>query len=181
MARAPVNRDSRRGGSESLGGLHPPRRSPGPSSSGPRLVGSPRTAPARARAPPPPSSLARVPPSSSGLRCGRSGRPGARRDQPADHHVLLEAAQVVALARDGGLGEHPGGLLERRRGDEGFRRQRSLGDAEQQRSNLAGCPPSASRAARWPRAPDVSTCSPRMKSESPGSSINRPCAASAGR
>src|ERR1035441_2111681 len=35
-------------------------------------------------------------------------------DQLADDHVLLETAQTVDLAGDGGLGEHPGGLLEGR-------------------------------------------------------------------
>src|SRR5438105_8452298 len=37
---------------------------------------------------------------------------GARGDELADDHVLLEAAQTVDLAGDGRLGEHPGGLLE---------------------------------------------------------------------
>src|SRR5258708_25578281 len=43
---------------------------------------------------------------------------GARRDQPADNDVLLEAFQRVHLAVDGGFGEHAGGLLERGRREE---------------------------------------------------------------
>ena len=58
------------------------------------------------------------------------------RDEPAHDDVLLEAAQVVDLAADRGLGEHLGGLLERRRRDEALRRERRLGDAEQQRLAL---------------------------------------------
>src|SRR3970040_354972 len=57
--------------------------------------------------------------------------PRARRDQPADDDVLLEAAQVVLLAADGGLRQHPGGLLERRRRDEAVGRERSLRDPEE--------------------------------------------------
>ena len=37
---------------------------------------------------------------------------GAGRDQAAHDDVLLEAAQVVHLAVDGGFGEHARGLLE---------------------------------------------------------------------
>src|SRR5699024_10882219 len=37
---------------------------------------------------------------------------GARRDQLADDHVLLEAHQLVRALVDRGIGEHPGGLLE---------------------------------------------------------------------
>src|SRR5439155_768645 len=61
---------------------------------------------------------------------------GAGRDEAAHDDVLLQAAQVVDAPGDGRLGEHLGGLLERRRGDERLRRERRLGDAEQQR--LAG-------------------------------------------
>ncbi len=57
----------------------------------------------------------------------------AGRDQASHRHVLLQAAQVVDLPGDRGLGEDARGLLERRRGDERFGRQRRLGDAEQQR------------------------------------------------
>src|SRR5215475_6198674 len=42
---------------------------------------------------------------------------GARRDQPADDDVLLEAFERVDLAVDRGFGEHARGLLERRRRD----------------------------------------------------------------
>src|SRR4051812_16599479 len=40
------------------------------------------------------------------------GQPGTGRDELTDDDVLLEAQQRVALAVDGGVGEHPGGLLE---------------------------------------------------------------------
>src|SRR6185312_3282942 len=58
------------------------------------------------------------------------------RDEAAHDDVLLQTAQVVDLALDGSLGEHLGGLLERRRRDERLGRQRRLGDAEQQRLAL---------------------------------------------
>src|SRR6266508_112213 len=58
---------------------------------------------------------------------------GSRRDQAADDDVLLEAFERVDLAVDRGLGEHPRGLLERRRRDERAGLQRGLGDAEQDR------------------------------------------------
>src|SRR6266478_561892 len=58
---------------------------------------------------------------------------GARRDQPADNDVFLEAFQRVHLAVDGGFGEHPGGLLERGRREERAGLQARLGDAEQHR------------------------------------------------
>src|SRR5713226_1325794 len=41
--------------------------------------------------------------------------PGPGGDELADDDVLLEPAQTVHLAADRGLGEHAGGLLERRR------------------------------------------------------------------
>src|SRR5438105_3680558 len=59
--------------------------------------------------------------------------PGARRNEPAHDHVFLQAAQVVDPPGDRRLGEHLGGLLERGGGDERLRRERRLGDAEQQR------------------------------------------------
>src|SRR5690606_19917324 len=65
------------------------------------------------------------------LRVVRQARAG--RDQPADDDVLLQAPELVPLAVDAGLGEHAGGLLERRRGDERLGGQRGLGDAEQHR------------------------------------------------
>src|SRR5450432_1802488 len=58
---------------------------------------------------------------------------GARRDQPADNDVFLEAFQRVHLAIDGGFGEHPGGLLERGRREERAGLQARLGNAEQHR------------------------------------------------
>src|SRR6202048_4040768 len=63
---------------------------------------------------------------------------GARRDQPADNDVLLEAFQRVHLAVDGGFGEHAGGLLERRRREERAGLQARLGDAEQYRRSRGG-------------------------------------------
>jgi hypothetical protein len=43
------------------------------------------------------------------------GLPGSRRDQATNDNVLLEPAQIVLGTLDGGLGEYPRGLLERRR------------------------------------------------------------------
>src|SRR3546814_4882910 len=45
----------------------------------------------------------------------------------------LQAAQVVAGAADGRLGQHAGGLLEGGRGDERLGGERGLGDAQQHR------------------------------------------------
>src|SRR5690554_3721096 len=59
------------------------------------------------------------------------GQPGSRRNQATDHHVLFQAAQVVALACHRCFGQHPCGLLEGGRGDERFCRQAGLGDAQQ--------------------------------------------------
>ena len=56
----------------------------------------------------------------------------ARGDQPADHHVFLQAAQIVPLAGYRRFGQHPCRFLERSRRDERFRGQRGLRDAEQQ-------------------------------------------------
>src|SRR4029079_6073658 len=58
----------------------------------------------------------------------------ARGDEPAHDDVLLEAAQVVHLAADGGLGEDPGRLLEAGRRDERVRGERGLGDPQQERA-----------------------------------------------
>src|SRR5262245_21797017 len=58
---------------------------------------------------------------------------GAGRDEAAHDHILLQAAQVIDAARDRRLGQHASRLLERRRRDERFGRERCLGDAEQQR------------------------------------------------
>src|SRR5260221_212623 len=54
-------------------------------------------------------------------------------DEAAHDHVLLQAAEVVHLAADGGLGEHARRLLEAGRGDEGVGGERGLGDAEEER------------------------------------------------
>src|SRR6056297_1899314 len=56
--------------------------------------------------------------------------PGTGRDQPTHDHVLLETAQVVDGTADGGIGEYPGGFLERGGRDERLGRQRGLGDAQ---------------------------------------------------
>src|SRR5690606_9094709 len=60
-------------------------------------------------------------------------RAGPGRDQLADDDVLLEPDQVVLGAVDRGLGEYPGRLLERRRGEEARRVERRLGHPEQDR------------------------------------------------
>src|SRR5436305_1481581 len=57
----------------------------------------------------------------------------AGRDDTAHDHVLLQTPQAVHLAADRRLGEHTGGLLEARGGDEAVRRERRLGDAQEQR------------------------------------------------
>ena len=53
-----------------------------------------------------------------GLARGVEGHAGAGGDQAADDDVLLQAAQLVALAHDRRLGQHARRLLERRRRDE---------------------------------------------------------------
>src|SRR5207247_7241364 len=52
---------------------------------------------------------------------------GPRRDEMADDDVLLEPQQVVPRAADRRVGQHPRGLLERRRRDERLCRQARLG------------------------------------------------------
>src|ERR1700756_3677182 len=59
---------------------------------------------------------------------------GPGRDEASDDDVLFQAAQVIDLAVDAGFGEHARGLLERRGGDEGVGGERSLRDAEEQRT-----------------------------------------------
>src|SRR6185437_5159719 len=63
---------------------------------------------------------------------------GAGGNEPAHDDVLLQAAEVVHLALDRGFGEHARGLLEGSGGDEAVGRERSLGDAEQQRTPSGG-------------------------------------------
>src|SRR6478735_8195629 len=53
------------------------------------------------------------------------------RDELADDDVLLETDEVVLGAVDGGLGQHPGRLLEGGRREEARRIERCLGHAEQ--------------------------------------------------
>ena len=55
----------------------------------------------------------------------------ARRDELADHDVLLQTAQVVAARLDGGLGEHLRGRLERRRRQPRIGGQGGFSDAHQ--------------------------------------------------
>src|SRR5262245_50466907 len=52
------------------------------------------------------------------------------RDQLPDDHVLLQAHQPVALALEGGVGEHLGRLLEGGGREEGLGGERRLGDPE---------------------------------------------------
>src|SRR5215472_1423050 len=66
------------------------------------------------------------------------GKPGPGRNEPAHNDVFLEPDEPVDLAVDRRLGEHSGGLLERRGRDEAFGRQRGLGDPEQQRLRDCG-------------------------------------------
>src|SRR5579875_1620416 len=54
---------------------------------------------------------------------------GASGDEAAHDHVLLQAAELIYLAIDGGFGEHARSLLEGCGGDERIGRKRSLGDA----------------------------------------------------
>src|SRR5438874_809527 len=61
---------------------------------------------------------------------------GTGRDEAADDDVLLEAAQVVDAAGDGGLRQYARGLLERRGGDERIGRERRLGDAKQKQHTV---------------------------------------------
>ena len=53
------------------------------------------------------------------------------RNQATDDDVLFQATQLVALAHDGGLGEHAGGFLEGGGRDEAVGGQRRLGNAQQ--------------------------------------------------
>src|SRR4051812_14998237 len=55
---------------------------------------------------------------------------GRRRDQLPDDDVLLQAEQAVGLALERRVREDLGGLLERGGRQEGVRRKRRLGDAE---------------------------------------------------
>src|SRR3546814_2049391 len=51
---------------------------------------------------------------------------GAGGNQAPDDHVLLQAAQAVAGAAHGSLGQHAGGLLERGRSEEHTSKLQSL-------------------------------------------------------
>ena len=63
-----------------------------------------------------------------GEHCARSSR-----NEAADDDVLLQPFQSIRFAVHGGIGEHPGGLLERSRRDEGLGLEAGLGDAKQHR------------------------------------------------
>src|SRR5258708_3968427 len=60
------------------------------------------------------------------------------RDEAAHNDVFLEAAEIVHLAGDGRFREDAGGLLEARGGDERIRRERRLGDTEEERTARCG-------------------------------------------
>ncbi len=62
----------------------------------------------------------------------------AGRDQLADDDVLLEPEELVALALDGGLGQHPGRLLEGGGREPALGGQRRLGDAHELGTALGG-------------------------------------------
>src|SRR6185437_14978676 len=66
------------------------------------------------------------------------GKTRTGRNQAANYNVFLQTVQVVALAAHRGIGQHPRGLLERRRRNERLGRQRGLGDAQQDRDRLGG-------------------------------------------
>ena len=71
----------------------------------------------------------------------RHARPG--RDELADDHVLLEALEPVGTTLDRRLGEHAGGLLERRRRQPRVGRERRLRDSHELGTTLGrdACPP----------------------------------------
>ena len=73
------------------------------------------------------------------LHVVRKARAG--RDEPAHDHVLLEPAQLVDLAGNRRLGQHPGRLLERRGRDEALGRERGSGDPQQDRPAGRRAPP----------------------------------------
>src|SRR5437588_285527 len=58
----------------------------------------------------------------------------AGRNEPAHDDVFLEAAEIVHLAGNGRFGKHARGFLEARGGDKRIRRERRLGDAQEQRA-----------------------------------------------
>ena len=55
----------------------------------------------------------------------------AGRDEVSHDDVFLEAAQAVDFAKGGGIGEHAGGVLEGRGGDEAVGLQGGFGDAQE--------------------------------------------------
>ena len=73
-----------------------------------------------------------------GARCRGTRHAGTRRDELADDHVLLEPEEAVAAALDGRLGEHAGGLLERRRRQPRVGGERRLGDPHELGTTLGG-------------------------------------------
>ena len=143
------------------GSAQPGRRRPPPPHRGRARPGPAPASAAPARRPPAPGAPPAAPRARrSGRRCPRYiGMPVPGRDQPTHDHVLLEPVQVVGLAPDRRLGEHLGRLLEGGGRDERLRRERRLGDAEQQRLHgrralalLAACARSSARPASCRRA-----------------------------
>ena len=107
--------------------------------------------------------------------------PRAGGDQVAEDHVLLQADQVVDLARQGRLGQHLGRLLEAGRRDEAVGLHGRLGDAQEQRAGRGrlglvatwpcSSPAASTRSVLLLEARRVGTMSPSLKSVSPGSLI----------
>ena len=60
---------------------------------------------------------------------------GSGRNQLSDHNILLQADKIVHLALDGGIGKDACRFLEGSGGEEGFGIERSLGDAEDNRTS----------------------------------------------
>ena len=100
------------------------------------------------------------------------GHAGAGGDQAADDDVFLQAAQLVALAHDGRLGQHARRLLEGGRGDERVGRQAGLGDAQQHVGVRRGQLALGAQPRRWCRAaPNARPARRRCSCCRPGSTI----------
>jgi len=141
---------TRRSGSTSLSRVvHLPnrKRAAGPSLIPPPLISSrpegrnPRVSNGAGRARLQPCRAAGLKPRATAdlkVRPTRSSIPPVPRPavgcQSAHRHVLLQPAQVVHLPADRRLGQHPGSLLERGRGDERLGRERRLRHAQQHRA-----------------------------------------------
>src|SRR5574343_1085980 len=66
-----------------------------------------------------------------GLAATVVGQASTGGNKATDDDVFLETTEFIALAHDGSFGEHAGGFLEGRGGNERVGRQRRLGDTEQ--------------------------------------------------